>query len=272
MVDPKTGKPIIVSDNPENVEVKSPEDVKKLTQLAILARQAAESSNPDQNKNNQQQTNQQTQAAQKSAQQQQSNRIAEEKVDDIYSFMDDLNQIFSSGPLNKNKNPKGHDEYFDPTEVEVELHKDTQPDISNEVEETKPEVVEEPETKETSKTNDGLVEVEVDHVADDFTDIADPMDVLNSYTPTFWQPSSPNLSDTVKQTQQNMGVNPETPVIQNQVPGMVRPNMSQYVKTGTSRRGPSIPGVVDSFSADDFSDVMGLDSPISIKLSLEVNK
>lgn len=273
MIDPKTGKPIIVSANPEDIEVKSPEDIEKLTQLAILARQAAQSTNPNQNIDKQQQTNQQTQASQKSDQQQQTNRIAEEKVDDIHSFMNDLNQIFSSGPLDKNKNPKIHEEYSDPTEVE--LPKEEQPEKVEEVEETKPEIksepIEEPEVKETPKTDDGLVEVEVDHIADNFTDMSDPMDTLNSYTPTFWQPSSPDLSDTVKQTQQTMGVNSETPVIEKPIPGMARPNMSQYVKTSMNR-GPSVPGVVDSFSADDFSDVMGLDSPISIKLSLEVNK
>jgi hypothetical protein len=275
MTDPTTGQPIVVSNDPDKVKIQSPEDVQKLTQLALLARQAAQIADPSKNVNTQTQTSQQNVAAQKSAQQQ-NNKISEDfeksqKVDDIHSFMDDLNQIFTSGPLDKNKNPKPHSNESAIQDTVLASEEEEKPKSSEE--EVKDESNSQPADEEL---------VQVDNVSDNFTDVysdtavkdesdssfVDPMDTISSLATSFWQPSNQDLTQTVKDSQQNLGVTGETPVIEKPISV---PNMRQYVKTGATR-GTSSPGIVDNFSADDFGDVMGLDSPISIKLSLEVNK
>ena len=258
MTDPVTGQLVIVSDNPSDVQIQKPEDAAKLQQLALLAKQTQTQQAAAPSK--QDETHQQNIAQQRAVQQQTTQRVSEN--DTMSEFIDNLNQIFTSGPKygNKAEEPEDDNVYTQNSPAE-KTPEETEEKVEDE--ETSEDVE---ESEVAPHSSDGLVEV--NPVGD--TLLSSPDDVLTSMGASFWTPPGQNnLAQHVAQAQANIGAiaGPveETPI--NTAPPVVqRPNMAQYVKTGMN-----LPGSGNAISTD-FDDILGIESPYAIKLALTIGK
>ena len=284
ITDPKTGKLIVVSNDPNAVTTQTPEDQAKIDQLITLSQQTGvqQANAPSQ----QTQTHDQNTAQQRAVQQQTTQRVNES--DELKTFYDELKQIVSSGPQYDHsgtyvdhKKEKPVEECDQTPELnEDDESSDTGGGEINEDDESsdstggfEPETMsgetlteEEPEEEQEDveikpNANDGLVQV--NHAEDN---MIDSMDALKALGDQFWTPPAVDLKDTVRQTQQNLGGT--TPVEDEPHGLMARRNMSQHVKTGLN----AMQGMPGNVIGNDFDDVIGIESPYALKLALTIGK
>lgn len=291
MTDPKTGQLIIVSDDPNAVQVQTPEDTAKLQQLALLAQQTQmqQATAPTAQQTTAQQTVATQKAAQQAAQQQATRRVNE--ADEMAEFIQSLGQLLpqytQSGQVVEDEptettteeTVKEVNEGDGTAETDSEMGANTG---SSEVPEEHapttenipdtpasptgaPAEVEEEEndTPFNPVANDGLVQVNQAH-----DNMIDPTDAIKALGDTFWTPPSANLKGAVASAQQNIGLN-GGPVEEEEPHGLMpRRNMAQYVKTGLNQ----MPGMPGNVIGNDFDDIMGIESPYAIKLALSIGK
>ena len=245
LVDPVTKQVTVVAKDPSQVKIASNADIEKLNQLALQTRQAQSiNQTPGNNQPNQPtQVNKQDSANAQNASNQQTKQnqqqVATETVN-VYDALACLEDI-----MKRTNNPG--------------------------------QVIDEEEDDKGERT--AVVEVEpAEDTLIEPVDETDPGDALsflgNLWSPSYMKSGDDNgasmLKQAVTKTQEDLtGI--MGPLVHLDKP-KARPNMSQYVKTGNQLRSPGGSSKTDApFDVNDLGSVIGMDSPISIKLAVSIN-